>query len=143
MKSSHLLFLALLVALAPAIAASRNESSYLKLGADIASGRATLLDKRNGVAWDLGAATEAALSKDGRSVVIRRTAASNDAIKLLDAYSAAAEDDVSTTTDPVASKQAAQARLRNAVPATQGGSSRQRKVAPSAQEAFEQGFRGH
>ncbi|MBI5395085.1 MAG: hypothetical protein HZA91_07295 [Verrucomicrobia bacterium] len=84
MNYFRVLFLALLVAFTPALAETRNESSHLKLSTDAASGRAALLDKRNGVAWDLGAVADAALSKDGRSVVIRRTAASNDAIRLLD-----------------------------------------------------------
>lgn len=68
----------------PLVAATRNESSHLKVSADAASGRATLLDKQSGVTWDLGPGVDVAISKDGRSVVARRTATGKDGIRLLD-----------------------------------------------------------
>ena len=84
MKSSHLVLLVLLTVSIPTSAAFRNESDKLKLVIGAASGRATLLDKRSGVAWNLGTVTGAALSKDGRSVVVQRTVTDNDPVRLLD-----------------------------------------------------------
>ena len=84
MQSSRFFLFALLAASIPALASPPNESYYLKLAANAASGRATLLDKHSGVAWDLGVVPVAALSKNGRSVVISRTAIGNEAIRLLD-----------------------------------------------------------
>jgi hypothetical protein len=84
MRFFHHLCAALLAASATSLAATPNESANLKLAIDTASHCTTLLDKRGGVAWDLGVVPNAALSKDGRSVVIHRTVGSNEPIKLLD-----------------------------------------------------------
>jgi len=84
MRTFHCVFLTLFAATAQLVAATQNDNANLKLSADAAGGRAALLDKRSGVAWDLGVVSDAALSKDGGSVVIRRTATSNDALRLLD-----------------------------------------------------------
>lgn len=65
-------------------AADSTESPALKLTANADGGRTTLLDKRSNVTWDLGAVQGMAISADGRSVVIRRTATGNDALRLLD-----------------------------------------------------------
>ena len=85
MKPLHFILCALLATSAsPLVAATRNESSHLKISADAAGGRATLLDKQSGVTWDLGPGADVTISKDGRSVVIHRTATGKDGIRLLD-----------------------------------------------------------
>ncbi|MFA6562793.1 MAG: DUF5696 domain-containing protein [Verrucomicrobiia bacterium] len=84
MKLSHYVFFVLFVSVMSATAATRNETTYLNLSTNATGGRATLLDKRSGVAWDLGTVTGAALSKDGRSVVVQRTVTDNDPVRLLD-----------------------------------------------------------
>ncbi|MBI5686146.1 MAG: hypothetical protein HZC54_13820 [Verrucomicrobia bacterium] len=84
MSTFHCVLVSLLAVSVSLSAATRNESTNLKLSTDAASSRVTLLDKRGGVTWDLGAISDAALSKDARSVVIRSTVTGNDPIKLLD-----------------------------------------------------------
>ncbi|MFA5191464.1 MAG: hypothetical protein WC740_12095 [Verrucomicrobiia bacterium] len=85
MKHLHFILCALIATSAsPLVAATRNESSYLKISADAAGGRATLLDKQSGVTWDLGPGADVAISKDGRSAVIHRTATGKDGVRLLD-----------------------------------------------------------
>ena len=74
-----------LATIVPAVtAADRNETSRVKFVSSVAGGRATLLDRRSGVAWDLGPVSDAAVSSDGCSVVVRQTATGVNPIRLLD-----------------------------------------------------------
>jgi len=77
---------------------------------------------------------------------IRKLAASSrprDAIRLLDAFNASAEDEPSAGSQNPTRSNPAQRRLQNAVPATRGGgSNRQRQQPTSAQQAFEDGYNG-